>query len=155
MLRIHFLGYADAQTATGPLDAFVQGLRELGWVDSQTMRIEYRWARGRTERLPELARALVGAKSDVIVVSGGLGLDAARQATTRIPIVIAAILIDPANASFVTSLAHPGANITGLGSQYEEVVSLRQSLWHVRRPRCPMPPPRSPRRSASVLTPRR
>ena len=126
--RIGFLGYADAQSATEPLDAFLQGLRELGWVDGQTMTIEYRWARGQTERLPELAVALVRAKSDVIVVSGGLGLDAARQATTRIPIVIAAILIDPASAGFVSSLAHPGGNITGLASQYEEVITKQVQL---------------------------
>jgi putative tryptophan/tyrosine transport system substrate-binding protein len=126
--RIGFLGYADAQSATEPLDAFLQGLRELGWVDGQTMTIEYRWARGQTERLPELAVALVRAKSDVIVVSGGLGLDAARQATTRIPIVIAAILVDPASAGFVSSLAHPGGNITGLASQYEEVITKQVQL---------------------------
>ena len=126
--RIGFLGYADAQSATEPLDAFLQGLRDLGWVDGQTMTIEYRWAGGQTERLPQLAMALVRAQSDVIVVSGGLGLNAARQATPRIPIVIAAILIDPASAGFVSSLAHPGGNITGLASQYEEVITKQVQL---------------------------
>jgi putative ABC transport system substrate-binding protein len=126
--RIGFLGNSDPKSPTEPLEAFRQGLRELGWIEGQTITIEYRWADGQTERVPELATALVRAKCDVVIVSGSVAVQAARQATSHIPIVIAAILIDPASAGFVASLAHPGGNITGLASQYEEVVTKQVQL---------------------------
>src|SRR5689334_3156349 len=96
--RIGFLGNADPKSATEPLDAFREGLRELGWIEGRTIAIEYRWAGGQSERVPERAADLVRAKSDVIVVSGGVGIEAARRATSRIPIVIAAVLADPVAA---------------------------------------------------------
>jgi putative tryptophan/tyrosine transport system substrate-binding protein len=126
--RIGFLGNSDPKSTTEPPEAFRQGLRDLGWIEGQTITIEYRWADGQTERVPELATALVRAKCDVIIVSGSVAVQAARQATSHIPIVIAAILIDPASAGFVASLAHPGGNITGLASQYEEVVTKQVQL---------------------------
>jgi ABC-type uncharacterized transport system substrate-binding protein len=126
--RIGFLGYADPKSATEPLEAFRQGLRELGWIEGQTITMEYRWANGQAERLPELASELVRVKSDIIIVSGSIGVQAVRQATSRIPIVIAAILVDPVSAGFAVSLAHPSGNITGLASQYEEVVTKQVQL---------------------------
>jgi putative ABC transport system substrate-binding protein len=126
--RIGFLGYADPKSATEPLEAFRQGLRELGWIEGQTITMEYRWANGQAERLPELASELVRVKSDIIIVSGSIGVQAVRQATSRIPIVIAAILVDPVSAGFAVSLAHPAGNITGLASQYEEVVTKQVQL---------------------------
>jgi putative ABC transport system substrate-binding protein len=90
--------------------------------------MEYRWANGQAERLPELASELVRVKSDIIIVSGSIGVQAVRQATSRIPIVIAAILVDPVSAGFAVSLAHPAGNITGLASQYEEVVTKQVQL---------------------------
>jgi len=126
--RIGFLRNADAKSATEPLEAFLQGLHELGWIEGQTITMEYRWANGQAERLPELATELVRGKSDIIIVSGGIGVQAARQATSRVPIVIAAILVDPVSAGFVASLAQPGGNITGLASQYEDVVTKQVQL---------------------------
>jgi putative ABC transport system substrate-binding protein len=106
----------------------VINLKTAKAIEGQTITIEYRWADGQTERVPELATALVRAKCDVVIVSGSVAVQAARQATSHIPIVIAAILIDPASAGFVASLAHPGGNITGLASQYEEVVTKQVQL---------------------------
>ena len=126
--RIGFLGYADPKSATEPLEAFQRGLRELGWIEGQTITMEYRWANGQTERLPKLASELVRLNSDILVVSGSIGVRAARQATSRIPIVIAAILVDPVSAGYALSLAHPGGNITGLSSQYEQVVTKQVQL---------------------------
>jgi putative ABC transport system substrate-binding protein len=77
---------------------------------------------------PELATELVRGKSGIIIVSGSIGVQAARQATSRVPIVIAAILVDPVSAGFVASFAQPGGNITGLASQYEDVVTKQVQL---------------------------
>jgi putative ABC transport system substrate-binding protein len=126
--RIGFLGNSDPKSATEPFEMFSQGLRELGWIEGETFTMEYRWANGQTERVPELAIELVRAKCDVIIVSGSIAVQAARRATSRIPIVIAAILVDPARAGFVASLAHPAGNITGLASEYEEVVTKQVQL---------------------------
>ena len=126
--RIGFLGIADAKSAAEPFEAFRQGLHELGWIEGQTITIEYRWANGQTERLPALATELVRVRSDVIIASGTIGVEAARQATSHIPIVIAALLVDPVSAGFVASIAHPGGNITGLASQYEQVVTKQVQL---------------------------
>ena len=126
--QIGFLGNADAAAAAGALEAFRQGLRDLGWVERQTITIEYRWAKGRLDRLQTLVDELVRLKSDVIVVSGVQAVRAAHEATKTIPIVVAALLIDPVSGGFVSSLAHPGGNITGLASQYEDIVTKQVQL---------------------------
>jgi len=126
--RIGYLGNGDPRGGTESLDAFRQGLRDLGWIEGQNVQIEYRWAHGESERLRDLAAELVRAKSDLLVVSGSPGIEAARAATDQIPIVIAALLVDPVAAGFVGSLAHPGGNITGLVSQYEEIVTKQVQL---------------------------
>jgi putative tryptophan/tyrosine transport system substrate-binding protein len=126
--RIGYLGNGDPEGGRETIEALRQGLRELGWVEGQTVQLEYRWAHGQRERLPELATELVRAESDVLVVSGSTGIQAARAATHQIPIVIAALLVDPASAGFVSSLAHPGGNITGVASQYEEIVTKQVQL---------------------------
>jgi putative ABC transport system substrate-binding protein len=126
--RIGYLGNGDPEGGRDNIDAFRQGLREFGWIEGQTAQIEYRWAHGQRERLPDLASELVRARSDILVVSGSTGIQAARAATSQIPIVIAAVLADPVSAGFVSSLAHPGGNITGLASQYEEIVTKQVQL---------------------------
>ena len=126
--RVGYLGNGDPKGAREALDAFRQGLRDLGWTEGQNVQIEYRWAHGESERLPGLAAELVRAKSDLLVVSGSPGIEAARAATDQIPIIIAALLVDPVSAGFVGSLAHPGGNITGLASQYEEIVTKQVQL---------------------------
>jgi len=95
-----------------------EGLRELGWVEGQNVLIEARFAEGQPERLRALAAELAGLPVDVIVAFGTAATRAARQTTTRIPIVMAAVG-DPVGAGFVTSLPRPGGNITGFSLQFE------------------------------------
>jgi putative ABC transport system substrate-binding protein len=101
------------------VDAFRQGLRELGYVEGQNVHIEYRWAQGKDERLPSLAADLVRLKVDTIVASGSQALEA-RRASTTIPIVMP-VATDPVGSGLVASLARPGGNVTGLAFQSEEL----------------------------------
>jgi ABC-type uncharacterized transport system substrate-binding protein len=94
------------------LDAFRQGLRELGYDEGRNISIEYRWAEGRDERLSGLAAELVRLKMDVIVAGVG-AVEAVKRVTTTIPIVMP-VSTDPVRAGLVTSLARPGGNITGV-----------------------------------------
>jgi ABC-type uncharacterized transport system substrate-binding protein len=109
--------------ASSPSDAFIeafkQGLRELGYVEGQDIIVEYRWTEGRTERLPSLAAELVRLKVDVIVASSQ-GAVAAKQATTTIPIVMP-IITDPVRLGLVATLAKPGGNATGFATQNDEL----------------------------------
>jgi len=95
--------------------AFSNGMRELGYVDGKNLVIEWRFADGHYERLPELAAELVRLKVDVIVVAGAATTSAAQKATTTIPIVLGSS-IDPVGSGFAKSLARPGGNITGLSN---------------------------------------
>ena len=95
------------------LDAFWQGMRELGWMEGQNIVVERRWAEQRLDRLPALATELVQLKVDLIVVSGGVTIGPAKKATSTIPIVMLSTF-DAVEQGYVTSLAHPGANVTGL-----------------------------------------
>ena len=115
---------SDPQVHRG-LDMFRQALRDLGHVEGQSVAIEYRWAEGKSERLPALAAELVALKADVIVAAGGTPAAlAAKQATRTLPIVFASAP-DPVENGLVTSLARPGANITGLSGLAEELVGKR------------------------------
>jgi putative ABC transport system substrate-binding protein len=96
-------------------DAFRQGLSQLGYIEGQNIALEFRNAEGRLERLPDLAAELVRLNVDVIVAAPEASIQAAKQATSTIPIVMAASE-DPVGRGFVASLAHPGGNITGLSS---------------------------------------
>jgi putative ABC transport system substrate-binding protein len=96
------------------LEVFRQGLQELGWIEGQNILLELRWAGEKPGSLRELAEDLVRLKVDVIVANGATMVRAAKEATTTIPIVMAATGADPVAAGFVASLAKPGANITGL-----------------------------------------
>ena len=95
--------------------AFVQRLRELGWIDGRTVAVEYRWAEGRDERFAEIAAEFVQRKVDVIVTSSTVGVVAAKQATSVIPIVF--VTGDAVGTGLVASLARPGGNATGLSLQ--------------------------------------
>jgi putative ABC transport system substrate-binding protein len=95
------------------VEAFRQGLRELGYVEGKNLVIEQRRAEGRVERLPDLPAELVRLKVDVILASAGQAIPAAKNATGTIPIVTAAT-VDPVESGLVASLARPGGNITGL-----------------------------------------
>jgi ABC-type uncharacterized transport system substrate-binding protein len=124
---IGLLGTGSAAAQSQWTAAFVQRMRELGWVEGNNLAIEYRWAAGRTERLSELASELVRLKVDVIVTHNTPGPLAAKQATSTIPIVFATAA-DPVGTGIVTSLARPGANVTGLSSQTPDVAGKRLAL---------------------------
>src|SRR5262245_36532629 len=107
--------------------AFVRRLRELGWIDGRTVAVEYRWAEGRNERFAEIAAEFVQLKVDVILTASTVGVLAAKQATSVIPIVFAATG-DPVGTGLVASLARPGGNVTGLSLQQIETVGKRFEL---------------------------
>src|SRR2546430_1089275 len=107
------IGVLRPLSAIDPLtEAFRHGLRDLGYVDGQNIRLESRFAEGQYERLPALAADLVRLPVDVLVTGGAPAIRAATQATTTIPIVIA-FGDDPVEAGLVASLARPGGNVTG------------------------------------------
>jgi putative ABC transport system substrate-binding protein len=128
--KLPTVGYMGATTPSSQSQwtaAFIQRLRELGWIEGRTIAVEYRWTEGRTERAAEIAAEFVQRKVDVIVTSGtGLVL-AAKQATSVIPIVFAATG-DPVGTGLVTSLARPGGNVTGLSNQVPDLVGKRLEL---------------------------
>jgi ABC-type uncharacterized transport system substrate-binding protein len=123
---IGFLG-ADASIESKRVAAFVQRLRELGWIDGRNLAIEYRWTEGRNERYAENAAELVRLKVDVIVTVATVPTLAAKQATAVIPIVFAASG-DPVGTGLVASLARPGGNVTGLSAQTAETAVKRLEL---------------------------
>ena len=119
--KIFRIGFLDNSTAAGSavlLDAFLQELRKLGWIEGKNITIEYRFGEQKTERLPELAADLVRLKVDLIVVLGAPPALAAKKATTTIPIVMTAVG-DPVGLGLVASLARPGGNVTGFSSLAE------------------------------------
>ena len=109
------------------VEAFRQGLRDLGWVEGQNMTIEYRWAEERTERLPELARDLARLKVDVVVAATSPAVQAAKEVSGTIPIVMTNAG-DAVATGFVASIARPEANITGLSMMGGELVAKQLQL---------------------------
>jgi putative tryptophan/tyrosine transport system substrate-binding protein len=123
---IGFLGTNTPSAQGRWTSAFVQRLGELGWIEGQTIVIEYRWAEGRTERFPEFASEFVRLNVNVIVTLGAAVI-AAKQATSVIPIVFA-VASDPVGSGLVASLARPGGNVTGLSLQQSDVAGKRLEL---------------------------
>jgi putative ABC transport system substrate-binding protein len=105
----------------------MQRLRELGWIESRNVTIEYRYAEGRSERFAEFAAEFVGLKVDIIVTSGTAAVIASKQATSLIPIVFA-LAADPVGSNLVASLARPGGNVTGLSLQKVDLADKRLEL---------------------------
>jgi putative ABC transport system substrate-binding protein len=118
--RIGYLTAASLVDIADRAEAFRQGLRELGYVEGTTIVIEWRDAKGKSDRLPELAADLVRLKVDIIVTGGAGATRPAKEPTSSIPIVMAQDR-DPVGDGFATSLARPGGNITGLASLYPEI----------------------------------
>src|SRR3970040_2047935 len=115
-VKIARIGFLTPNMAASPphvREAFLQGLRDLGYVEGRNVVIEYRDAEGKSERFPALAAELVALKVDVIVPPGPPAALAAKQATRTLPIVFP-IAGDPVTSGLVTSLARPGGNVTGL-----------------------------------------
>jgi putative ABC transport system substrate-binding protein len=109
------------------LEAFRQELSKLGWTERKNITIEYRFAEGKTERLPPLAAELVRLKVDLIVATGSEPTFAAKNATTSIPIVMTSFP-DPVGEGLVASLARPGGNVTGFSSLASELNSKRVEI---------------------------
>jgi len=118
--RIGFLSGTSRSTISARVEAFRQGLRELGYVEGKNIVIEYRYAEGKFDRLPALADELVRLKVEVIVTAGPQPTRPAKEATSTIPIVMAHDP-DPVGSGFVASLARPGGNITGLATLAPEI----------------------------------
>jgi len=112
--------------------AFLQGLHDLGYVEGRNVVIEYRSAEGKIERLPALAAELVALKVDVIVTGGGTPTALAAKEATRILPIVFSSATDPVTDGLVTSLAHPGGNLTGLSNIAPELVG--KCLEQLRRP---------------------
>jgi putative tryptophan/tyrosine transport system substrate-binding protein len=126
MARIGYLNPGDPISRVYRTEAFREGLKELGYIEGRNIIIEYRFAEARSERLPELARDLVGLKVDIIFAGGGPATKAAKNATELIPIVTSSQ--DPVGQGFVASLPRPGGNITGLTNLTSELVGKRLEL---------------------------
>jgi putative ABC transport system substrate-binding protein len=118
--RIGYLSGTSYSVNSARVDAFRQGLRELGYVEGKSIVIEWRYAEGKIDRLPALAAELVRLKVDVIVASAPPPTRSAKQATATIPIVMA-YDDDPVGSGFVASLARPGGNVTGLATLAPEL----------------------------------
>jgi len=128
LTKVQRIGYLTL--GSGPAEPeveFKQRLRDLGWVEGQNIIIEYRWAVNDMDRLAVLAEELVRMKVDVVVASATPAIQAAKNATRTIPIVMAAAA-DPVGIGFVASLARPGGNITGLSLQSPELAGKRLEL---------------------------
>jgi putative tryptophan/tyrosine transport system substrate-binding protein len=126
--RVGFISLGP-MAGTSNYEAFRAGMRELGWVEDQTVVLEPRFAEGSVELLPPSVTELVRLPVDVLVVSGGRAAEAAIGATTTIPIVLAYVN-DPVAAGFVASLARPGGNVTGLSNLVSGVSAKRLELLH-------------------------
>ena len=125
--RIGFLWNSSPSLTHHLLEAFRHGLHEHGYVEGEHFTIESRYAEGNPDLLPGLAAELVGLPVEVIVTSGAPAIQAVRQATSTIPVVMVAISA-PVEAGFVTSLAHPGENLTGLSLVAPELSGKRLEL---------------------------
>jgi putative ABC transport system substrate-binding protein len=122
--RIGFLSASSPPITPHVLEAFLQGLRDLGYVEGRNLVIEYRFAEGKLERLPALAAELVALRVDVIFTGSSAQALAAKQSTTTLPIVFI-VSSDPVSDGLVTSLARPGGNLTGLASVASDLVGKR------------------------------
>jgi putative ABC transport system substrate-binding protein len=127
MPTIGYLGSSTALAQSQWTVAFVQRLRELGWIDGRNIAIEYRWAEGRSERFGEIAAEFVRLKVDVIVTAGTAPALATKRATSTTPIVFP-LAGDPVGNGLVSSLARPGGNITGLSLQTTDIGAKRLEL---------------------------
>jgi putative ABC transport system substrate-binding protein len=135
LARIHRLGILSGRSGPDETDAaFIQGLRELGHVEGRSITIEYRWAGGKAERLPEMAAELLRLKVDLIVAQGTLATEAAKGATSSIPIVFVGVG-DPVGSGLVASLGRPGGNLSGLTILSTELAGKRLHILHELLPR--------------------
>jgi putative ABC transport system substrate-binding protein len=132
--KVWRIGYFSPGSPSGPTEKeFVQGLNELGYIDGKNMQLERRFADGTLDRLPALAAELVRANVDVILAESSIAVEAARQATRTIPIVMTGVG-NPVGSGFVKSITQPGGNITGLTNVSIEVSSKYLEYLHAAVP---------------------
>jgi putative tryptophan/tyrosine transport system substrate-binding protein len=127
-------GSGDPNTPGPQVEAFRQGLRDIGYVEGKNMVVEYRYAEGKMDRIPSLVAELVQLKVDVLVSPNGPAILAAKQATKTVPIVMVVVL-DPVATGIVDSLARPGGNITGVSTLNRELSGKRLELLKEAVPR--------------------
>jgi putative tryptophan/tyrosine transport system substrate-binding protein len=131
--KVPLIGYfssSDPATESARAETIRLALRERGYIEGQNIAIEYRYAEGKRVRLPELAAELVRLKVDIIVVAGGGNwVEAAKNATKTIPIVMVGVGVDPVKAGLVESLARPGGNVTGITNLNTELGGKRLELF--------------------------
>ena len=138
VFRVGFIGASSPSTAGHRLEAFRQGLRDLGYVEGKNIAIEVRWAEGSAERFPHMITELIQLKVDVMVISSVAGALAAKNARITSPVVFTAVT-DPLGHGIIDSLARPGGNITGTALAVGEGFSgkwvelLKETLPHVAR----------------------
>ena len=125
--RIGFMGNSTAALEANLVDAFREGLRELGYEEGRNIVIEYRWANGKYDHFPVLVAELIAAKVEVIVTAGTPAALAVKNATTTVPLVMVAVG-DPIGTGLVPSLARPGGNLTGLSSVAPDLEGKRLQL---------------------------
>jgi putative ABC transport system substrate-binding protein len=125
--RIGVLSTGSPRVSLARFEPFIQGLRELGYVEGQTIAFAYRFADGKNERLPGLATELIDLTVEVIVTSGTPAAVAAKHATSMIPIIIA-IAADPVGEGLVANLARPGGNVTGMANLDSELSGKRLEI---------------------------
>jgi len=126
--RIGYLSPVDPASDFGRAEGLRLALRELGYIEGQNIAIEYRYAEGKRDRLPELAAELVRLKVDVIVTPTAGPIQAAKNATKTIPIVMMGLPADPVKEGFIESLARPGGNVTGVTTISRELGGKRLEL---------------------------
>ena len=130
--KVSRIGYLSALEPAGEStrsEAILNGLRDLGYIEGQNIAIEYRYSEGKVDRAPQLAADLVRLKVDVIVAAGGdRWIQAAKNATRSIPIIMVGVGRDPVEAGLIESLSHPGGNVTGIIFQITELAGKRLEL---------------------------
>jgi ABC-type uncharacterized transport system substrate-binding protein len=127
--KMPLVGYLEYGAAIDRDEAFFQALRDLGWVDGQNIAIEYRWAEGKLDRLPTLAKELVGLNVHLIVARAATAIRAAKRTTSTIPIVMVRAA-DAVENELVASLARPGGNVTGMSEDQADIHTKLLELLH-------------------------
>jgi ABC-type uncharacterized transport system substrate-binding protein len=127
--KMPLIGYLEYGAATDKDEAFFQALRDLGWIEGQNIAIEYRWAEGKLDRLPILAKELVGLNVQLIVARAATAIRAAKRATTTIPIVMVRGA-DAVENELIASLARPGGNVTGMSEDQADIHTKLLELLH-------------------------